>query len=291
MTDYAGEPPVFKLVAGGASDRGLVREHNEDAWLGSAKLFVVADGVGGHAAGDIASQAVVDAFRSIVDAELTSEVLHRCLDEARRTIVGLDAGGRAPGSTVVGAGLVTQRDAGYWLVFNIGDSRAYLMRGAELEQVSVDHSRVQELKDAGQPSDAVVGRNVITRAIGAGVQGPALADQWLVPAITGDRILLCSDGLTSEVSDQLIAATLLSYPDAQQAADELVRAALTAGGHDNVTAVVVDAVRIGIGPEGAQRGLVEQTLSDLTTEIPAPVNTLPGDADLWSHAPRRAEDR
>jgi PPM family protein phosphatase len=153
----------------------------------------------------------------------------------------------APGSTVSGVGLAMYENRPSWLVFNIGDSRTYLLQGGELEQVTVDHSQVQELVDSGVPHEVArtrVARNVITRAIGGGMPTAPRTDQWLVPARPGDRVLVCSDGLSEELTDQLITAILQSFANAGEAAEQLVNAALDAGGRDNVTAVVVDAVSI-----------------------------------------------
>ena len=183
---------VFEVAWGAASDQGKVRSHNEDAWLATTRLFLVADGVGGHAAGEVASRAVVDAFTTIGESWLTPEALHSTLEEARRSVLDLTRQGRAPGSTVVGVGLANQGEAGRWLFFNIGDSRAYLLRGGGLEQISVDHSRFQELKDAGYAAAGYVGRNVITNAIGAGIQGPAPPDQWLLPAPNREIASCCA---------------------------------------------------------------------------------------------------
>lgn len=131
------------------------------------------------------------------------------------------------------------------------------MSAGTLTQVSEDHSIYAVTRVSTAP------RNVITRALGGGVASSALADQWLIPATEGDRLLLCSDGLTNEVSEQLVTAVMLSEADPQRVADT-VRAAVDAGGHDNVTAVVVDAVRIA----SASTGMATQhTLSD-----PAPVD-------------------
>ncbi len=278
---------IFEVKWGATSDKGLVRAHNEDAWLAGDTLFLVADGVGGHSAGDIASRAVVDALRPLANQQLTSTDLHKALEAARTQVTNLDRPGRQPGSTVVGVGLIEQYGVEYWMFFNIGDSRAYLLRDSELEQITVDHSRYQELKESGKAADESVGRNVITKAIGAGVRGPLLADQWLVPARAGDRVLLCSDGLTTEVSDQLIAATLLSHSEPKQAAEELVRSALIAGGHDNVTALVVDAVHVGV-PGQIRQDLEEDTLSD-ATELIDLADTLPELKPAWFTASGREE--
>lgn len=279
-------PIRFAVQHGVASHSGLVREPNEDSWLASRNVYLVADGLGGHARGEVASQAVVAAFAAESHSDwLSPDGLHRALEQASRDVIELGGSGRAPGSTVVGAGLAAQSGTPYWMIFNIGDSRAYLLRSGRLQQISIDHSRVQEVADAGgRPNSAP--RNVITRAIGAGLPGPVLADQWLLPAITGDRVVLCSDGLSTEVSDQLIAATLLAFAEPQEAADELVRAALNAGGHDNVTVLVIEAIEVA--------GTVSTIDPDEDTLGGPPMGaddhaTLPDDG-LWSSAGERDED-
>ena len=276
-----GHPPTrFKVRHGAATHPGLVRGHNEDSLLASRNTYLVADGLGGHAKGEVASQAVVAAFRAESQADwLTPEGLHRALEQASRVIVQASGGvGRAPGSTVVGVGLAAQSGLPYWMIFNVGDSRAYMLRSGKLQQISVDHSRVQAVADAGGQANPAA-RNVITRAIGAGLPSPVLADQWLMPAAVGDRVMLCSDGLSTEVSDQLIAATLLAFCEPQEAADELVRAALNAGGRDNVTVVVVDAIEV----TGAvdTLGVDEDTLGGPPIGIEDQA-TLPGDEALWT---------
>lgn len=268
---------VFKVAWGAASHAGLVRAHNEDAWLAAPRLFLVADGLGGHERGEVASRLVADAFREIADDWLAPEPLQQALTRATSEVLALGGGGRAPGSTVVGVGLAEQAGMACWLFFNVGDSRAYLLRGGNLEQISVDHSRAQQLIDDGRPAGASLGRNIITKAIGAGVPGPVVADQWLLPAAAGDRVLLCSDGLSTEVSDQLIAAGLLSFAEPQAAADELVRSALTAGGRDNVTTLVVDALAVG----NPVAGLAEETIEDLAA-VYDPAETLPAPDDSWA---------
>jgi len=151
------------------------------------------------------------------------------------------------GSTVAGAALVEHEGVPHWLVFNVGDSRVYRHHANELEQLTVDHSLGQELVDAGElrPEDLATfaQRNIITRAIGA---TDSAADSWLVPVIDGERLLLCSDGLSGEVSDEAIRATLTMCGRPETAAAALVRRALQAGGRDNVSVVVVDVVSGGL---------------------------------------------
>lgn len=228
--------PQFTVRYGAMSHRGNVRAHNEDSYLTVPPIFLVADGMGGHSRGDAASQAVVNVFAQLSEVDwLEPEALEVCIREAVEEVQGLAQGAHAPGSTLTGAGLSRQSGMPCWSVFNIGDSRTYLVRDGRLEQVTVDHSATQQ-----HPQQERL-RNVITRAVGAGMRSP-MADEWLIPAAIGDRVMMCSDGLTNELTDELILATLLATPDPQEAADHLVEAAVAAGGRDNVTAVVVDCI-------------------------------------------------
>ncbi len=239
--------PEVGLRWGACTDPGA-RPRNEDGHLAAAPVFLVADGMGGHEDGQAASRAVVDAFRPLTTGDrVSAQSLREAVGRANGLVTALARGGRSPGSTLAGAVLTEEAGLAHWLVFNIGDSRVYLLSGGDrLEQISVDHSHVQELLDVGEITRACAReharRNVITRALGAGLPGVPEADQWLVPVIAGDRLVICSDGLTTEVTDPLITATLLSVEDPQEAARALVGAALDAGGRDNVTVVVVDVV-------------------------------------------------
>lgn len=239
--------PTFEVVSGAVTDAGRLRRHNEDAFLAARPVFLVADGMGGHSRGEAASAEVVRQFETLAGLPwVTPEDLQSRLVRAARAIDALaDGAGPPPGTTVAGVALAQQWGRPYWLAFNVGDSRVYLLRDGRLEQITVDHSRHQELLDAGVDPDAMaVGRNVITRALGAGVTGVPMLDVWLRPAAPGDRVLICSDGLSGEVTELLILATLRTAADPQRAASELVDAALAAAGRDNVTAVVVDAVTV-----------------------------------------------
>lgn len=237
----------FTVAWGAATDRGQKRAHNEDSYLASPPVFLVADGMGGHQGGDVASRTVVESFEGLSgEAALTSEALLRTINEAVGRVRAIASSGRAPGSTLTGVGLAAQGSTPCWLVFNIGDSRTYRLSGGVLEQVSVDHSEVQAMVDSGalraEQAQLHEKRNVVTRALGGGIPGIPVVDQWLLIARPNDRILLCSDGLSTELTDQFLMATLQAVPDPQAAAEALVEAAVRAGGRDNVTAVVVDAV-------------------------------------------------
>ncbi len=261
------------------TDVGRRRTANEDSYLCGFPVFAVADGMGGHDAGDRASQAVVHELAALVGQhgvgpdELT-EVLARA-----QAAVGLiaDETERGAGSTLTGVIVTMKGSVAHWLVFNVGDSRVYRLRGGELAQLTVDHSVVQQLLDDGilDPADveAFPGKNVITRAMGA---DDSDADFWLHPIVQNERLLLCSDGLSGEVSDEVIRATLLATPGAQAAADVLVSLALQNGGKDNVTVIVLDVLAGGLDPLVDDLTVVttrhvpaDPDLNETTVEIPA----------------------
>ena len=227
---------------GSATDTGKVRTLNEDALVALAPIFLVADGMGGHDSGDVASRIVVDECSVLAGRPfVTIEDLQECFLRAAARMRDVLAG-RNGGATVAGAAIAMHDDAAYWLVFNIGDSRVYRMVDGDLEQVTVDHSVVQELLEAGQLSadEASVhaDRHVVTRALAT--DSASEPDYWMIPATRDDRLLICSDGLTDELTDAQIQAILGTVTDAQDAAEGLVAAALDAGGRDNVSVVVVD---------------------------------------------------
>jgi PPM family protein phosphatase len=228
---------------GSATDRGLVREVNEDALLAYPPVFLVADGMGGHDAGDLASRIAVEEFAQLAgQSAATADDIHSCFARTSARIRGEFTGGRQGGTTVAGVAVTVHDDTAYWLVFNVGDSRVYRWSEDELDQVSVDHSVVQELLDQGRieavDANTHPERHVLTRALGTGDEPEP--DYWLLPAGLHDRLLICTDGLTRELDDAVIARVLAGVSDAQDAANDLVRRALDAGARDNVSAVVVD---------------------------------------------------
>ena len=243
---------------GSATDRGLVRDVNEDALLAFPPVFLVADGMGGHDAGEVASRVAVEEFAALAGrAGLTADDVHGCFGRtAERLRIEL---GRSGGTTVVGAALTEDDGGAYWLVFNVGDSRAYRFADGRLYQVSVDHSVVQELIDEGDlaPDAAQTHpeRHILTRALGAGAAPEP--DYWLLPVGPQDRLLLCTDGLTRELDDADIAQVLAQVADPQRAADALVERAVERGARDNVTAVVVDAQPV-VARHAAPRPAVPQ---------------------------------
>lgn len=283
------------IRSGGVTDRGLRRESNEDSLVVTDTMVAVADGMGGHEAGEVASALCVSTlgsselftlenfmdyrivepepgldvsrFRATIDRQLKLDpdvpnealgAVHRLrsvLWEADQAIQA-QCGTRA-GTTVTGAWLVHIAGQWLWLVFNVGDSRTYELTGPPVgerptdpehpvgvAQLTVDHSEVQYLVSIGQltPAQALVHprRNVITRALGTGqVWEP---DVIVIPARPGQRLLMCSDGLTGELSPAHIARVLHAVHHPKEAADVLLQAALRTGGRDNVTLIVADVL-------------------------------------------------
>ncbi len=240
------------VSAGAATHPGLRRALNEDSHLASAPVFVVADGMGGHEAGERASARVIAEFsRFIGRSALELDDVRDAIASARDGVEELSTTGNGRAGTTLSGVVVASVDGmGYWLTVNIGDSRTYRFADGELEQITVDHSVVQELIESGElsPEDAATDRrrNIITRAIGASSTGDA--DYWLFPAEMGDRIMICSDGLTSELTDARILEILRTVPDPQAAADALVDEAVSAGGRDNITVIIADAVSVASRP-------------------------------------------
>ncbi len=270
--------PVLRVRAGAATDAGAIRERNEDSFVVASPIFAVADGMGGHAGGAEASAIVADELGVLEsDSWVTAADIHVAVVRAAQRVAALAEGAApAPGSTLSGVGLAEQDGMPCWLVFNVGDSRTYRLQNGRIELVTVDHTRVQELVEAGRisPDEARTHaqRNVITRAIGAGSEGPPHLDLSLLVAGPEDRLLICSDGLTGELTEHLIAALLLDIADPRDAAEALVREAVTAGGRDNVTAVVVDVVEL---TSTALDSRSDDTHPDLHLAADDSVGTLP----------------
>jgi protein phosphatase len=258
VTEIGGNDPEFTLVIPGrpdgtvrlawaaATDTGRKRAANEDSYLARSPLFAVADGMGGHSAGDLASAAVVQRLsESITSDFLAPEEIERALESATADIDVIAGDSElGVGTTVTGAVLALENNDPYFAVFNIGDSRVYQFERNELAQVTVDHSVVQEMVDSGflSKDDAEFhpDSNIITRAVG--FRSQPTPDLWMIPVRAGLRLLICSDGLTKELSDERIRLHLAAGLSAAETAGALVDAALAAGGRDNVTTIVVDVL-------------------------------------------------
>lgn len=233
----------FQLEWAGVTDVGLRRDTNQDSFFAEYPLFIVADGMGGHAGGEIASQRTIARLEALL-AE--GQVNRPGIEGALELVVGDIAAhpettDEGTGTTLTGVFLEADGDDLHWVALNIGDSRVYLLRDDRLVQVTTDHSVVQELIAAGKISpDEAEGHpysNVITRAVGASeLTAP---DYVTIDVRAGDRFVICSDGLTKELTDYGIQHFLNENADPGAAVDAMLAAALENGGRDNVTLVVV----------------------------------------------------
>ncbi|MEY4069203.1 MAG: hypothetical protein RLZZ332_1539 [Actinomycetota bacterium] len=238
----------MKVVWGAATHVGMLRQQNEDAFIAQDDLFVVADGMGGHNAGEVASALAIESMkRAAVGGFSSQESVVAGVNAANAAIHAASGGQsdqRGMGTTLAAViplpahGDEPQR----MVVTNVGDSRVYLWRAGELKQVSVDHSYVQELLSEGlvtaEEARVHPRRNIVTRALG--IEGDVNADVWVVPMLVGDRYVVCSDGLVDEVDDAELAGIVGGNHSAQIVAQQLVDAANSNGGRDNITVVVVD---------------------------------------------------
>lgn len=226
---------------GSRTDVGCVRDHNEDSLLVAPPLFAVADGMGGHAAGEVASEIAITVLGEKAPHTPDAAALGRAVEDANRAVIlaANEKRGRAGMGTTMTAA-VLQKDR--LVIAQVGDSRAYLLHQGRLQQLTRDHSLMADMIEAGRltPEEARThpNRSVITRALGSDPR--MVPDLYEITVETGDRLLLCSDGLSSMVEDSAIESTLARTRDPQRCASMLVNEAIAAGGYDNVTVVVVD---------------------------------------------------
>lgn len=250
----AAAPIEFRCAA--RSDVGLVRSNNQDSGYAGPNLLVLADGMGGPAGGDIASSVAIahlvpldsDSYPADKMLPLLREALMDAHDElSDRSRRDKDLEGL--GTTCI----AVMRSGNKLAMVHIGDSRAYVLRGEALTQVTTDHSFVQYLVESGQitPEEAEhhPNKNVVLRVLGDS-QADVTPDETIREAVVGDRWLLCSDGLSGVVSPETLGAVLAEIDDPGECAEELIRLALRAGGPDNITCVVADIVEPGSYPVG-----------------------------------------
>ncbi len=240
---------MIQLRSGAASDVGKVRQTNQDQALQAEVLFAVADGVGGHAGGETASLMAVETLardyagkRSSI--ELTAAVHHANTVIWEKSLS--DTSLRGMGTTLCALALIVTDGSENLAVVNVGDSRAYVMVSGHLRQITQDHSLVEEMVRGGElsPQEAAIHpkRHIVTRALG--IEPDVKVDLWEVAPHAGERYLLCSDGLTNEVSDSEMASVLTRDADPTQAARQLVSLARAHGGSDNITAVIIDIAEV-----------------------------------------------
>jgi serine/threonine protein phosphatase PrpC len=265
----------MRLRYGASTDLGRMRSNNEDSYLSQAPVAAVADGMGGHNAGEVASAIAIEELAALrgkgpwsSDTTATDDLKHAIV-RANRRIREMAASDRklnGMGTTLVA--LVEDGDSVH--LANVGDSRAYLLRSGELSQVTVDHTLVQELIDEGRlsPQDAErhPQRSVITRALG--INPEVEIDLFTYKLQPGDRLLLCSDGLSDAVEPNQIRNVLLRVRGSQQAAERLVAMANEGGGPDNITAIVIDTDE-GLDQEREATGDLAGEVGSATGALPA----------------------
>ncbi|WP_022902058.1 protein phosphatase 2C domain-containing protein [Humibacter albus] len=228
---------------------GKVRSNNQDSGYAGETLFVVADGMGGHAGGDVASAIATNRVKEIDHAYPTAEDAQMALQSALLAANGLLAETVFEHPELTGMGTTVSaliRVDGKVALAHIGDSRIYLLRGGELKQVTTDHTFVQRLVDTGRITEEEAlthpRRSVLMRVLGDVDSSPEI-DTWTTDTLPGDRWLICSDGLSGVVKQDVIANVLETTASPQVAAEKLVRASLDAGAPDNVTVVILDIDR------------------------------------------------
>jgi protein phosphatase len=273
------------VTVGASTDVGRTREGNEDGYLAKEPLFAVADGMGGHRAGEVASNLALETLAEVAPDEDAHSLADR-VRAANRVVhqhASEDAELEGMGTTLTALWL----DGDEALLAHVGDSRAYLCRDGELSMITEDHTLVQRMVREGKltrdEADHHPQRSILTRALG--VDAEVDVDDFTVELRPGDRILLCTDGLTSMIGEDRIAEILADNPDPQAAADALIVAANEAGGQDNITAVVLD-----LSGDGDAAGQPAATVpAAAPTEVRAPDETAPGaDDTLMEELPPRA---
>ena len=241
---------MLTLAIGAATDTGNLRGQNEDAHIAEENLFAVADGMGGHNAGEVASAMAIEhlrgvALNGVASAEVFAQVV-RDLNSAIYASATATTDQRGMGTTLTAAALLAPTEnidqPSQIVIANVGDSRTYLLRAGELRQLSVDHSYVQDLVTEGlltvDEARTHPRRNIVTRALGIDAQ--VSVDTWTIPMFDGDRFMLCSDGLVDEVPLAEITELMQEHSAPQQIAERLVAAAKRHGGRDNITVIVID---------------------------------------------------
>ena len=268
--------------AGSATDVGRVRSNNQDSLLvREGDLFAVADGMGGHQGGEVASALALETLGQAHDDPSTSTLVE-AVRSANRAV--FEKAGTSPdlkgmGTTLTALADVETAEGKRLGIVNVGDSRLYRARGEHIEQLTEDHSLVASLVRQGritaEEAESHPQRNILTRALG--IDEAVAVDSWEVEPIPGDRFLICSDGLFNEVDEGRMIATLRRFDDPADAARELVRLANEGGGRDNITAVVVDVVSTEGGAvaappveseEGAGRDPTTQPIAAVGPAVP-----------------------
>jgi PPM family protein phosphatase len=265
----------MKVGVGATTDIGQVREGNEDSYLVIEPLYAVADGMGGHRGGEVASSLALETVQGMFErkegslAEQVAEANRAVFDRSQndRSVSGM-------GTTLTAA----QVDGNQVHVVHVGDSRAYLLRAGELSQITEDHTLVHRMVLEGEitPEEAETHphRSILTRALG--VDQTIQVDEGDIEVVPGDRLLLCTDGLTGMVPEGQIREILLETTDPQEAVEKLIKVANRAGGIDNITALILDFEDDG-GPGATNESAIPQ---QPTMERPIPPAAPPNRSDI-----------
>ena len=242
----------MRIATGRATDQGQLRANNEDAFLidDDHSLYAVADGMGGHRGGEVASRTAIEALRAAFASNRELEPAIELANTAVRTRAAGDPNLEGMGTTVTA---LTVSGSHELLIGHVGDSRGYLLHLGELSRVTEDHSLVEELVRDGrltpEQAEAHPQRAIVTRALG--VDDDVDVALYRVPVEPGDRVMLASDGLSDMLRDREIESIARNEPDPQRAAEALVHAANAAGGHDNITVVIVEVTAVDDEPGAA----------------------------------------
>jgi len=274
------------LRSGSSTDTGLVRSVNQDLAVESPSLFAVADGMGGHAGGEVASRLAIEALRVAFGRRPSGAGLSDAVTEANTTVWQHSQENpelRGMGTTLTAMAVVNEDGNDVLALVNVGDSRSYRFHDGEMTQITTDHSLAEEMVRTGELTSAEAAvhphRHILTRALG--VSPEVTVDLWKIQPVRGDRYLLCSDGLTNELDTAQLAEVLSSVADPRRAAELLVRAARSHGGSDNITTVVVDVV---VGEDGdASVPAVAAVAADFRTASPE-AEGAEGDQGEWAQA-------
>ncbi|KRA22359.1 protein phosphatase [Microbacterium sp. Root61] len=264
----------IELTWAAATDTGRRREANQDAFLAVYPLFVVADGMGGHIGGEIASASTVDRLRPLAESgAVTTKAIEKALAKAVKDIASHpETTDEGTGTTVTGVFLDVSGAAAHWVTLNIGDSRVYLVRDGSIVQITTDHSVVQELVASGRLSPEEAENhpygNVITRAVGPSES--VTPDYVRLDVVDGDRFVICSDGLTKELTDYGIQHFLAEHADPAPAVEAMLEAALENGGRDNISIIVLNASVPG-SPRAADTQGERADIEPSDATVPVPV--------------------
>ena len=273
---------TVRLRWGGATDVGQLRSVNQDSMLLGPDVFVVADGMGGHQGGEVASALAVEAIEAVAERLPGASVteLITAVQDANGFVYARstqDPSLSGMGTTLVAIASVVEDGEERLAIVNVGDSRAYRLAGGELQQITEDHSLVAELVRDGRISEEEAAvhpqRNIVTRALG--IEESIPVDDFQILPHSGDRYLLCSDGLTNEVEERDIAVVLRTIDDPDEAARELVRRANEHGGRDNITIVIVDVLDDGDVSSSASAAVPAGT--DRDDDDTGPILAVPDD--------------